>query len=213
MSTKLGRDELLVHRISEMKKEIFYLLIIPLFMVASIAVASLFLSVQRPIYRAQAILYCSVSPEGVDRHTARSNICHAAANTAIVVQACTLMGKSPSSVTSHIIRTSSRLGMRSGLIYLVTEAHDPQLASDYVNSLAKAICTKHNNRATGQARLEERALPHDYPDSPQWTISLLLAAAGGFVAGLAFYLFGYALRRQTAHEKNLYGEKSAQPGP
>lgn len=184
-----------------MKKEIFYLLIIPLVMVVSIAVASLFLSVQRPIYSAQSVLECSTYAGG-PWYEARSNIWHAATNKAIVAQACTLMGKSPDSVTSHIIRASSRFYKRSGLIYLVTEAHDPQLASDYANALAKALCSKYCNPATGRAKLVELAYTPNSPDSPQWTITLLLAAAGGFVAGLAFYLFGYALRRKSLHEAN-----------
>jgi capsular polysaccharide biosynthesis protein len=184
-----------------MKKEIFYLLIIPLVMVVIIAVASLFLSVQRPIYSARAKLECSVYTFG-SWYKAISNVVHDATNTAIVVQACNLMGKSVSSVTSNLIRTSSRFARPSCLIYLETEAHDPQLASDYANALAKALCSKYCDPATGLARLVEPAYTHNNPDSPQWTKTLLLAAAGGFVAGLAFYLFGYALRRKSLHEAN-----------
>ncbi len=187
-------------------------MIIPLFMAASIAGASLFLSVQRPIYSASSVLECSIYAGG-PWHEAISNIVHDATNTAIVVQACNLMGKSVSSVTSNLIRTSSRIAKRSWLIWLVTEAHDPQLAADYVNALAKALCSKYCDPATGRAMLVEPAYTHNNPDSPQWTITLLFAAAGGFVAGLAFYLFGYALRRKSLHEKNQNGEKSVLPSP
>ena len=71
----------------------------------------------------------------------------------------------------------------------------------------ETICLKYCDDAIGIAPLVEPAFPDVYPDSPQWTKTLLLAAAGGFVAGLAFYLFGYALRRKSLREK------SAQPGP
>lgn len=192
-----------------MKKEIFYLLIIPLFMVASIAVASLFLSIQRPIYSAQAILECAIST-GVPLYVPRPNVMSDTTNTAIVIQACNLMGKSPDSVTSNLIRTSSHIHKRNFLFYLVTEAHDPQLASDYVNALAKALCLKHSDseNCRGQLlRLVEPAYTHNNPDSPQWTKTLLLVSAGGFFAGLAFYLFGYALRRKSLREKNLQGEQ------
>jgi capsular polysaccharide biosynthesis protein len=179
-----------------MKKEIFYLLIIPLFIVVSIAVASLFLSIQRPIYSARSALECYTYAGG-PLHTAFSNVVHDVTNPAIVVQACNLMGKSVSSVTSRITRTSHFLLRRSRLIYLVVEAHDPQLAADYVNALTKALCAKYYHVATGRVRLVEPAYTPDIPCSPQWTITLLLAAAGGFVAGLSLYLFGYALRRKS----------------
>jgi uncharacterized protein involved in exopolysaccharide biosynthesis len=199
MSTQLGRDESMVHRRNEVKKEIYYLLIIPIVMVVSLGVASLFLNAQRPIYSAQAILECAIST-GVPLYVPRPNVMSDTTNTAIVIQACNLMSKSPDSVTSHLIRTSSRLAKTSRIIHLVTEAHDPQLASDYVNALAKALCLKHSDseNCRGQLlRLVEPAYTPEVPDSPQWTKTLLLAAAGGFVAGLAFYLFGYALRRKT----------------
>lgn len=201
-----------------MKKELFYLLIIPLFMVVSIAVASLFLSIQRPIYRAQALVEYSLHSGGRE---GLSNVLHAATSAAVVVQACNFMDKSPDSVTSNLIRTSSRLAKTrltkpSCLIYLVTEAHDPQLAADYVNALAKALCLKYSGSANDiglLVRLVEPAYTPEFPVSPQWTKTLLLNAAGGFVGGLAFYLFGSALRRKSTHEKNLYGEKSVQLDP